>query len=551
MENNEQQTESSERQTGYEPSHEATYCPEDNKLRLYPDWMDGDFDKEDAKAVGFRWASKQEVYVCPRWSLQAEKYLLELCGYIGDEDYSPQERAADRAERFSGYRDKRAGEAEGFADSFDAGPSAFGHQNAKRAERAARRHDRLRTRAVNQWDKAEYWQQRTAGVISNAKHRSRPDVRRRRIKKLEAEQRKHLKGLSEAQERFEQWQKIAAMEAARELLPVCENGYFDGNKASKEQVFISNVAGSGSYAGRVNMYHPDPECEAANEKAREIWRHGMGAYDLLIEDSFAGAPYRRLTPKEYADLYLEKVTAPNDSEYWQRWAQHYEMRLSYENAMLENEGGMAGNVEMAAGGFIGKYQIQKVNKSRASGRVTSVTVLAPAPGRYDKNGQPYSDENPRPIGEYNLNIEDCGEEVYKAPTADELAAFKAEQKAKKAKAPAKPKLLNPTNEDAARLQKLWNSQAKNHDPSKVVEMVQKKYSYYSGGDMVQTVGVDADGKYARYSDKPVAFKIRVAWRMYGADSVIILTDKPQKALPLEWARIEAPETTEEPATVSA
>ena len=52
--------------------HTATYCPEDNKLRFYPDWQDGDFDKEDLKRAGYKWASKQECYVCPRWSPQAE-----------------------------------------------------------------------------------------------------------------------------------------------------------------------------------------------------------------------------------------------------------------------------------------------------------------------------------------------------------------------------------------------------------------------------------------------------------------------------------------------
>lgn len=144
-------------------THRATYSPEDNKLRLYPDWTDGEFDKEEAKKLGFKWASKQECYVKPKWSPRAEDYLLTLVDEIEDEDYSPVERAVDRAERFSGYRDKRMAEATGSADTYDAGGSVFGNQSAARAERQARKHDRHRTKAVSQWSKAEYWQYRTKG----------------------------------------------------------------------------------------------------------------------------------------------------------------------------------------------------------------------------------------------------------------------------------------------------------------------------------------------------------------------------------------------------
>jgi len=172
----------------------CTYSPEDNKLRLY---AQSRLSKElyaRVKAAGFAWAPKQELFVAPGWTPARENLLLELCGEIGDEDYSPEERAADRAERFSGYRDKRRAEAHSQADRFDAGPTAFGHQSRTRAERQAARHDRLRGRAVSQWSKAEYWQQRTEGVISHALFKSSPEVRRGRILRLEAE----LRGLPAA-----------------------------------------------------------------------------------------------------------------------------------------------------------------------------------------------------------------------------------------------------------------------------------------------------------------------------------------------------------------
>jgi len=45
-------------------------------------------------------------------------------------------------------------------------------------------------RAVNLWETSEYWQRRAAGAIAHAKYKELPAVRARRIKKLEAEQRK-------------------------------------------------------------------------------------------------------------------------------------------------------------------------------------------------------------------------------------------------------------------------------------------------------------------------------------------------------------------------
>ena len=124
------------------PLGDATYCPEDNKLRFYSYDRFSDEIKNQIKEAGFRWAPKQLLWVAPGWTPEREDLLIELCGEIGDEDYSPLERAADRAERFEGYRGRRAEEAGESADRFKDGPQAFGHENAAKAERAARRHDR-------------------------------------------------------------------------------------------------------------------------------------------------------------------------------------------------------------------------------------------------------------------------------------------------------------------------------------------------------------------------------------------------------------------------
>lgn len=188
--------------------YSATYSPEDNKLRLYVGRVPRD-EYEKLRAEGWTSTPKQNCNFVATWTPTRRDTALEYAGIIEDEDMGPDERAADRAERFGGYRDKRTDEATGHADRYDAGPSAHGYQSASRAERSAARHDRIAGRAVDSWSKAEYWVQRTAGVISHALYVSSPSVRMGRIKTLEAELRKARASITQSQKRYDTWQKIA------------------------------------------------------------------------------------------------------------------------------------------------------------------------------------------------------------------------------------------------------------------------------------------------------------------------------------------------------
>ena len=172
----------------------ASYAPEDNKLRLYVGRVPRpEFDA--LRAEGWTCTPKQSCDFVATWTPERRDTALAYGnGVIEDEDQPMAERAADRAERFGGYRDKRTDEATGHADRYDAGPQAHGYQSQARAERAAARHDRIADRSCDAWSKAEYWQRRTAGVISHALYKSTPGVRMGRIKVLEAEQRRQTPG---------------------------------------------------------------------------------------------------------------------------------------------------------------------------------------------------------------------------------------------------------------------------------------------------------------------------------------------------------------------
>ena len=161
----------------YNDDHQATYCPEDNKIRLYIGYIP----REEflfLRAQGWKATPKQSENgggeFAASWSIARENTARAYAGILLDEDQSPQARAADRAERFGEYRNKRTAEAVGHADHYDATPSAHGFQSQKKAEASAARHDRKASHALTAWDKAEYWTRRTAGVISNSLYKSRP-----------------------------------------------------------------------------------------------------------------------------------------------------------------------------------------------------------------------------------------------------------------------------------------------------------------------------------------------------------------------------------------
>ncbi len=515
----------------------VTYSPEDNRIRLYVGRVSRE-DYDALRAAGFVATPKQDCDFVATWTPKREDIAREFLAEgedIGDEGYSATERAADRAERFDDYHDRRAAEATGAADAYDAGPQAFGHQNRARAERQAKRHDRTRTYAVGQWGKAEYWARRTAGVIAHALHRADPATRRGRIKTLEAEQRKHEKERAEYAARYAGWAKVPTLEGAdRPGVHVCEGSRMGFTPESVTPALRAAYA-LANYGGlRSNFTHP------------RTGETGRSMYDLLTH---ATDP---LSPAECAALWLANSTDPADPDtHAARWSAHYENRLAYERAMLANEGGTAADADMEPGGFVGGYQIHAVNKSPVTGKVVSV--------RLAKGG----------AAPKLFNVERLPEGVYRAPTdaertefAERTAAAKAE---KKAAAPKAPPLVNPTDEDAERLQAHWNAKAAarfaqwkreggygEFVPTTVKRMTQAEYSAKSAvaHGTCETTEVMTNGHrvpgYMDYKTPrlPVAAKVRTTYGRTGwtgaALAVIVIADKPQKALPLDWANLDAP-----------
>ncbi len=330
----------------------ATYSPDDNKLRLYASGKLPPELYEKLKAAGFKWAPKQELFVAPMWTPQRADLLEELCGEIGDEDASLADRAAIRSERFEDYSDKRATEAaraqeqvEALTNGIPLGqPILIGHHSEKHARKQAEKIENGMRSAVRLWETSEYWARRAAGALRHAQYKERPDVRARRIKGIEADKRKAEKNKAEA----ENWLK---------LWEACALETDEAKKLEKAKAI----------AGYCHLHMPRKEGD------RPDFNQNPSAYGVLNNS------YPNLyAPRTVAEVIeVARKTYPRQIAWQERWIAHYNNRLVYERAMLQEQGGTASDqIKPEKGGACkcwashrgGYSYIVKVNK-------VSVTVL--------------------------------------------------------------------------------------------------------------------------------------------------------------------------------
>jgi len=320
--------------------HSATYSPEDNKIRITPAYRLDAGEYAKVKAAGFAWATKQQIFIAPMWTPQREDIAMELCGEINDEDSSLVDRAEDRAERFEGYQANRRHDAEQalnaadrLAERFYMGqPILVGHHSERKARKDAARVDSLTRRAVRAFETSEYWERRAAAAIRHAKYKERPDVRHRRIKGLEADERKFSKQIKEYRENIKFWCWPVQISAERaEWLANYHHGYRDFETP----------------AGIKNL---------------SMW---------------SALKAGLLTPEE-ARIWAYRVAITNIG--WsERWLTHTRNRLTYERAMLGESGGIvAERFGIQVGGKVyarGEWvDVLKLNKK--GGALVSVTTNA-------------------------------------------------------------------------------------------------------------------------------------------------------------------------------
>lgn len=288
---------------------EATYSPDDNKIRIKPF---NRLDKETyarVRGAGYIWAPKQGIFVAPMWTPQRQDLAVELCGEIGDEDTTLEERAEQRAERFEDYSEKRGQEAESakkhvdsICDGIPMGqPILIGHHSQRHAERDAKKIENGMRRAIKLWETSEYWTRRAAGAIRHAKYKELPSVRARRIKRIEADLRRQERYKAEAQLWLDRWNAPGlTLERAKAFANFC----------------------------RLLVCRRDTEGSSA-----EYW----SAYDVLQPDETRYKNCPSKTPEECREAANKAY--PREIQRNQVWIDHYKNRIAYENAMLADAGG--------------------------------------------------------------------------------------------------------------------------------------------------------------------------------------------------------------------
>jgi len=197
------------------PYISAAYSPADDKLRLRSYRRLSAADYQRVKAAGFAWAPKQDCFYAV-WTPEREDLALDLAGDIEAEETTRTGRASDRAERFRGYYGRRAADAErarqavsALADGIPLGqPILVGHHSQRRAERDARRIENGMRKTVDLWRTSEYWRDRAAASLAHAERMERPEVRARRVKKLEADERRHRRERAKSGTFLALWEKL-------------------------------------------------------------------------------------------------------------------------------------------------------------------------------------------------------------------------------------------------------------------------------------------------------------------------------------------------------
>jgi len=301
--------------------YSATYSPEDNKLRLYAAMRLPADVYARVKAAGFIWAAKQDLFVAPMWTPEREDLLIELAGEIGDEDTSLVDRAEDRADRFDGYRDNRAEDAErarqavaAIADNIPLGqPILVGHHSERHARKDAERIQNGMRKAIKMWETSKYWQARAQGAIRHAKYKERPDVRARRIKTLEADKRRQERYRDEARKFIKLWGQLNRPHRGTELRP---GVYAQDGLPCDDVLRLKRALAIANYS------HISLPATPERPYGTSLW----GA----LNDS-------AITPRQ-AQLFALKAHARMIAQA-RRWIAHVDNRLLYERAMLEEQGG--------------------------------------------------------------------------------------------------------------------------------------------------------------------------------------------------------------------
>ena len=485
----------------------ATYSPEDNKIRIYPSSRLDDETYSRVKEAGFKWAPVQGLFVAPKWTPHREDLAVELAGEIEPEEMTLAERAALKAERLDGLAHRRHAEANAFARRADELSQAFamgqpilvGHHSERKARKTQERLHSAHTAAGKAASSANYWVSRAAGVEHFANMKNAPGVRARRIKTLLAELRDLQRGINAAHAALALWEKYTTDEQIRHAL-----GYLDSRKTWSGFEIHSKV------------------------------RNG------------------EISPAEARQTCIDAATAAANSTTRGRWIEHVLNRLAFERSMLGDvpryEDELTPVILQA---FVRDHGADSPKCTPTEPGYFRVESPVPLPAHIASGSQ--------------VELSEAGWRDLMQSSGYVVPEKKPRRVSEK---PSPLPLINLSREQARQLQTIWNlrmaaaCKARNFKskPAEVGLTTQAFYSANSKGDYahLKTIEIAADGAEVRTvwkgmervrTGEPVA-RIRVSTiraEAGKADSVLVITDKPTKPLPIDLdgllaeAQADAPE----------
>jgi hypothetical protein len=292
----------------------ATYNITDDRLKVHFDDRLSDEEYQNIKKLGFAWWPGRKLFAA-LWTPEREDFLLGLGVDIEERD-EPDD-VEGRVERF----EKLAASAE-LASERSAEYLSTNADTERRREGAARSIE-------NNAALAEHWRRRIIGAVTHAAMKERPDVIARRIEKLEKEGRKVEKESARLVNLLKLWR--------------------DAGLTHEKALAICNYADHTSHCFTREKYP-----KSTYEGPRSLW---SALTDGVVSYTEAGD----LATMAH-DLTLTRAL---------RWADHIDMRLTYEWASYDASGGLvADSVMIQKGGAVvsrwGVGYVEKVNKKTVS-----------------------------------------------------------------------------------------------------------------------------------------------------------------------------------------
>lgn len=470
-------------------TYTATYSPEDNKLRLYPSERLPAEVYEKVKAAGFSWAPVQKLFVAPKWTPSREDLCIELAGDIHAEESTMVERAQAKAERLERLAAKNVDKSDAFANAarriserFESGqPILVGHHSERKARKDQQRMESAVKQAQKCAEAVHYWNWKAEGVEAHANYKAAPGVRARRIETLLKELRDYQRDINHGFIVSALWEKVDAIT--------------DTDKRAKAAEYY---AGAHLKTGATNY--------------RSVYS------DLVVN---------KITANDVIEKGLKFGAAWANSESASRSIQHALNRLAYERAQLPEVEAFTGDITPVILQTFARTHGAHKPEARKEDDFYILASSVPLPCHIG-DGLEVS----LTADEWRALMKSCG---YSVPVVVRRASSK----------PKAAPLVNPTREQAEKLQAIWNAKRSKHgEPVEVLELTQAQYTANSGGSYskCETHNVGANGERShmvwqgmeRVISVPPAFRVRVTFgAMHSPYRVIVITDAKQSALPVD------------------